>query len=101
MTGLGGIVSNFSEYPKTTAWRSMWRPPGWQAQLDAAISETSDTKRLELYKGLIKTIFDNAMFMPVYAWYELEAFTPEVQDIAYGKFSTYWEPWNTWLAPKK
>jgi peptide/nickel transport system substrate-binding protein len=102
LTGLGGIISAFSEYPRTTNLRSMMRPPGWQDQVDAATKEADDNARLVLYKGLIKTMFDEAMFLPVYAWYELEAYTPEVHGMAegYGKFSTWWEPWNVWLSKK-
>jgi hypothetical protein len=42
------------------------------------------------------------MFLPVYANYELNAYAPEVNGMAdaYGKFSTWWEPWNVWISKK-
>jgi peptide/nickel transport system substrate-binding protein len=100
LVGLGGIITAFSEYPLTTNLRSMTRPAGWQAVVDAAAGEPNDNARLERYKQINSIMFDQAMFLPIYANYELDAYAPELNGIAetYGKFSTWWEPWNAWVS---
>ena len=100
--GLSYFQAAFAEFSRNNTNKSMARPAGLQVQIDTAIAEADDNKRLEMYKGLIKTLFDDCTYIPVYAQYLTGAFAPEVHDAAYGKSTKgYWESQNTWLSTKK
>ncbi len=102
ITGLAGFQAMFSEYPRSTQYRSTARPAGLQAQIDAICAESNDATRLEMYKGLTKTLFDDCTYPVIYAQYLISAYSPELHDTLYGKgFTSYWEPQNAWLSAKK
>ncbi len=100
-SSISSFVNYFSDIPKTAYFPSMVRPAGMQAMLDAASSEIDDSKRAEMMKGIVKAIYDEALVLPIYAFWELQGQSPTLHDLAWGKnFATYDEPQNAWLESK-
>jgi ABC-type transport system substrate-binding protein len=77
---------------------SMYRGT-WQAQLDEALAEPDPAKRLADHQGLVKIVYDDAMFMPLWTSPDLSAGIKGLRDLSWQEgHPVMWEPANAWLA---
>jgi MarR-like DNA-binding transcriptional regulator SgrR of sgrS sRNA len=68
----------------------MLRPTDWQSRLDAAVAQVDDNQRIAQEQALIKTMFDQAMAIPLWA-------APDISAQQKGLHNLNWEqgqPYN-------
>lgn len=83
----------------STYTTSMYRPPEFQNILDQIYSEPDYEKRSVLAKKISRTLYDEAMVVPIMIKSVHAATQPNVHDTHMCEFhSTAWHPQDTWLS---
>ncbi len=89
---LSGLIRRFAvggATPETWSHRSMFRPTDWQSRLDAALTQVDDGKRITQMQGLIKTMFDEAMAIPLWAAPDISAQDTRLHDLNWEQGQPY------------
>lgn len=99
---LGIQIQNFSRRFGTggLAYASIYLPEGWQAKLDATLSQVDTVARNNQFKELTKILADEAVVIPLWFQPDITALADEVHDLDWGKgFAPfYYKPANVWLS---
>jgi peptide/nickel transport system substrate-binding protein len=56
----GTFVGLLGRYGVSNDYVSYYRPAGWQDKWDAMVAETNDAKRMDMFKAIVKIIYDEA-----------------------------------------
>jgi peptide/nickel transport system substrate-binding protein len=89
--------ADLTAYASTMA--SVYRPPGWQDKLNAALKQYDEDKRAAQTKELCKIMSEEAMGIPLWVAPQLSAQDKKVHDIKWAQGHGYfWEPENAWLS---
>jgi hypothetical protein len=67
--------------------------------MDEAVAEPNDAKRMQVFSGMMKVLFDDAMALPMWMAKEPTAMSKSLQgDIQWGVgHPNFFEPQNVWL----
>jgi len=78
---------------------SMGRTPDWQTRVDATVATPDPAKNMELFKGLIKTMVDEAMNIPLWTQPDLSAIDKSVHDLKWtqGGHPRFYEAQDAWI----
>jgi peptide/nickel transport system substrate-binding protein len=89
-----------SIFPPTGNHISIKLPNGAADILKAALSEPDTTKFKQLSDQLIKALYDDATYVPVYASARGFILSPKVHGTNFYQYSEYnmWDPADTWLS---
>jgi len=79
---------------------SMGRPADWQTRVDATVAETDPAKSMEMFRGLVKTMVDEAMNIPLWGQPDLSAIDPKVHDLEWTQHGhpRFYEAANAWIS---
>ena len=97
------LVSNYvmvvSRFGVASYFPSMYRPAGFQDKWDSVVTQTDDGIRMDQMRQLIKTMFENAMTVPIWENHTLDMTNGKVFDHSWTqrKNMSYWDPVNAWL----
>jgi peptide/nickel transport system substrate-binding protein len=83
--------------PQTTFYKSMKKPDGWQAILDATLTSTEQDAKL--MQAASKALFDDCTAIPVYYYSSIYATQNYVHDTGRGEMGsgTQFKPYEAWL----
>jgi ABC-type transport system substrate-binding protein len=72
----------------------------WQAKMDAAVAEPDEAKRMQIFSSMMKTLFDDAMGVPLWMSVDPTGMSKALQgDIQWGVgHPNFFEPQNAWLS---
>jgi peptide/nickel transport system substrate-binding protein len=72
-------------YGVSGSLKTTYRPPDWQKNIDAALAEMDIAKRTVLHQSLIKTMFDEAMSIPLWGTPLISVQKSKVHDLNFTK----------------
>jgi peptide/nickel transport system substrate-binding protein len=83
--------------PQTTFYKSMKKPDGWQAILDATMTSTEQDAKL--MQAANQALFDDCTAIPVYYYSSIYATQNYVRDTGRGEMgsATQFRPYDAWL----
>jgi peptide/nickel transport system substrate-binding protein len=83
--------------PQTTFYKSMKKPDGWQALLDATM--TSEQQDAKLMQAAAQALYDDCTAIPIYYYSSLYATQNYVRDTGRGEMgsATQFRPYDAWL----
>jgi peptide/nickel transport system substrate-binding protein len=97
------IISNLRSLSLRLAggWHvSMGRPADWQDRVDATVAQTDPQKGMEQFKGLVKTMVDECMNIPLWGQPDISAVNKKVNDLKWtqGGHPRFYEPQDAWIS---
>jgi peptide/nickel transport system substrate-binding protein len=97
------IISNLRSLSLRLAggWHvSMGRPADWQARVDATVSQPDPQKNMDMFRGLVKTMVDECMNIPLWSQPDISAVNKNVHDLKWtqGGHPRFYEPQDAWLS---
>jgi peptide/nickel transport system substrate-binding protein len=83
--------------PQTTFYKSMKKPDGWQAILDATMTSTEQDAKL--MQAASQALYDDCTAIPIYYYSSLYATQNYVRDTGRGEMgsATQFKPYEAWL----
>jgi peptide/nickel transport system substrate-binding protein len=83
--------------PQTTFYKSMKKPDGWQAILDATMTSTEQDAKL--MQAASQALYDDCTAIPIYYYASLYATQNYVRDTGRGEMgsATQFKPYEAWL----
>jgi len=89
--------ADLTAYGNTMA--SVFRPPGWQDKLNAALTQYDENKRTAQTRELCKIMSEEVMGIPLWVAPQLSAQDKKLHNIKWAQGHGYfWEPENAWLS---
>jgi ABC-type transport system substrate-binding protein len=97
------IISNLRSLSLRLAggWHvSMGRPADWQTRVDATVAETDTKKSMDMFRGLVKTMVDECMNIPLWGQPDISAVNKKVKDLKWtlGGHPRFYEPQDAWIS---